>query len=163
MLRSNHSVCGNCAEENLARVTHGGPSQLPLPRGAVQAAAMTNLLRAAAPLAFIAATATAAPADTPSSSTAFDIVADLTTEIGARLDGSPREAAARDWAVTRLTALGFSYVHIEPFSITGFVPESAYPKSPSSQCFGDPSQASIWHDIGVETEHDTHHFKVRKR
>ena len=82
---------------------------------------MTNLLRAAAPLAFIAATATAAPADTPSSSTAFDIVADLTTEIGARLDGSPREAAARDWAVTRLAALGFSNVHIEPFTITGFV------------------------------------------
>ena len=82
---------------------------------------MTNLLRAAAPLALIAATATAAPADTPSSSTAFDIVADLTTEIGARLDGSPREAAARDWAVTRLTTLGFSNVHIEPFTITGFV------------------------------------------
>ena len=81
---------------------------------------MTNLLRAAAPLALIAATATAS-AEAPSESTAYAIVADLTTEIGQRLDGSPREAAARDWAVTRLTALGFSNVRVEPFTITGFV------------------------------------------
>ena len=82
---------------------------------------MTNLLRAAAPLALIAATATAASADTPVGGTAYEIVADLTTEIGQRLDGSPREAAARDWAVARLTKLGFSNVHVEPFTITGFV------------------------------------------
>lgn len=52
---------------------------------------------------------------------AWDIVADLTTEIGPRLDGSPREAAARDWAVARLKSLGFANVRQEPFTIRGFV------------------------------------------
>ncbi|MCB2056560.1 MAG: M28 family peptidase [Novosphingobium sp.] len=52
---------------------------------------------------------------------AWDIVADLTTEIGPRLAGSPREAAARDWAVVRLKALGFQNVRVEPFTIAGWV------------------------------------------
>ena len=81
---------------------------------------MTNLIRAAALSALLASTAAIA-APPQGSGTAWDIVADLTTEIGQRLDGSPREAAARDWAVQRLTALGFKNVHIEPFTITGFV------------------------------------------
>ena len=81
---------------------------------------MTNLLRAAALSALVAATS--APAAPPQGSgIAWDIVADLTTEIGARLDGSPREAAARDWAVARLGRLGFKNVHAEPFTIPGFV------------------------------------------
>lgn len=52
---------------------------------------------------------------------AWDITADLTTEIGARLAGSDREAAARDWAVARLKKLGFANVRIEPFTIPGWV------------------------------------------
>ena len=81
---------------------------------------MTMLLRAAAFSALLASTtATAAPPQ--GSGVAWNIVADLTTEIGARLDGSPREAAARDWAVARLNSLGFKNVHVEPFTITGFV------------------------------------------
>ena len=81
---------------------------------------MTILLRVAALSALvIASSASAAPPQ--GSGTAWDIVADLTTEIGARLDGSPREAAARDWAVARLTKLGFKNVHTEPFTISGFV------------------------------------------
>ena len=81
---------------------------------------MTNLLRAAALSALVIASS--APAAPPQGSgTAWAIVADLTTEIGARLDGSPREAAAREWAVARLTALGFKNVQIEPFTIPGFV------------------------------------------
>ncbi len=51
---------------------------------------------------------------------ALSIVTDLTTEVGQRLAGSPREAVARDWAVARLTALGFAKVHIEPFTIPGW-------------------------------------------
>ncbi len=81
---------------------------------------MTKIFRAAALSALLVSTA--APAAPPQGSgVAWDIVADLTTEIGARLDGSPREAAARDWAEVRLTALGFRNVHIEPFAILGFV------------------------------------------
>ena len=81
---------------------------------------MRNAFRAAALSALLLSTA--ANASPPQGSgVAWDIVADLTTEIGARLDGSPREAAARDWAVVRLTSLGFKNVHIEPFTILGFV------------------------------------------
>jgi carboxypeptidase Q len=52
---------------------------------------------------------------------AWEIVADLTTEIGPRLAGSKREAAARDWAVVRLKTLGFENVRIEPFTLPGWV------------------------------------------
>ncbi|MFL6735991.1 MAG: M28 family peptidase [Sphingomonas sp.] len=48
---------------------------------------------------------------------AWDIVEGLTTEIGPRLDGTPAEARARDWAVAKLRSLGFSNVRVEPFSI----------------------------------------------
>jgi hypothetical protein len=44
-------------------------------------------------------------------------VEDLTTEIGARLAGSPDEARARDWAVEELQALGFDSVRVEDFTI----------------------------------------------
>lgn len=52
---------------------------------------------------------------------AWNITADLTTEIGARLAGTDREAAARDWAVARLNKLGFANVRIEPFTIPGWI------------------------------------------
>ncbi|MEQ7872704.1 M28 family peptidase [Sphingomonas sp. ASV193] len=48
---------------------------------------------------------------------AWDIVEGLTTEVGARLAGSAAEARARDWAVAKLRALGFSNVHVEPFPL----------------------------------------------
>ena len=52
---------------------------------------------------------------------AWDITEGLTTEIGPRLAGSAQEAAARDWAVARLKALGFANVRSEPFMIQGWV------------------------------------------
>lgn len=69
--------------------------------------------------AMLASPVSATP--TQASGTAWDIVADLTTEVGPRLDGSAREAAARAWAVARLKALGFANVRAEPFTIRGFV------------------------------------------
>lgn len=56
-----------------------------------------------------------------SSSVAWDITADLTTEVGARLAGTDREAAAREWAVARLKALGLANVRVEQFSISGWI------------------------------------------
>lgn len=53
--------------------------------------------------------------------TAYGIVEDLTTEIGPRLAGTEREAAARAWAVDRLKALGFANVRIEPFDMQTWV------------------------------------------
>src|SRR6476620_630911 len=51
---------------------------------------------------------------------AWDITEGLTTEVGPRLDGTPAEARARDWAVAKLKSLGFSNVHVEPFTITNW-------------------------------------------
>ncbi|WP_114227990.1 MULTISPECIES: M28 family peptidase [Sphingomonas] len=48
---------------------------------------------------------------------AWDITEGLTTEIGPRLDGTPAEARARDWAVAKLTAMGFKNVRIETFPL----------------------------------------------
>jgi hypothetical protein len=88
--------------------------------------------------AVLAALAAPAPAQTPASpgsaealgamtarlrdrglsgSGAYDILESLTTETGPRLAGSPAFARAKDWALAKLTALGFSNVHAEPFTI----------------------------------------------
>ncbi len=48
---------------------------------------------------------------------AWNIVEGLTTEVGQRLAATEAEARARDWAVKRLTAMGFSNVHVEPFTM----------------------------------------------
>ena len=60
---------------------------------------------------------------------AWEILESLTTTVGARPVGSPAMAHAREWAVAKLTALGFTNVHVEPFTkenawVRG--PESAY-------------------------------------
>ncbi|MES2326843.1 MAG: M28 family peptidase [Pseudomonadota bacterium] len=48
---------------------------------------------------------------------AWDIAEGLTTEVGQRLAATEAEARARDWAVRRLTAMGFANVHVEPFTM----------------------------------------------
>ena len=48
---------------------------------------------------------------------AWRITEDLTTEVGQRLAGTAAEARARDWAVRRLTALGFANPRVEEFRI----------------------------------------------
>ncbi|HEY4219741.1 MAG TPA: M28 family peptidase [Myxococcota bacterium] len=47
---------------------------------------------------------------------AWDVLSSLTTEVGARPTGSPAMARAKDWALAKLKALGFSNVHAEPFT-----------------------------------------------
>ena len=96
---------------------------------------MTNLVARAALAAALALSSSLAHAEAPDPASAMAILADLTTEVGQRLAGSPREAAARDWAVARLTALGFQRVRAEPFTIKGFVrgPESARLTAPYPQ------------------------------
>ncbi len=51
---------------------------------------------------------------------ALNITEGLTTEIGARMAGTDREAAARAWGVARLKALGFADVRVEPFTMPGW-------------------------------------------
>jgi len=86
-----------------------------------------TLTRTAALAATLITSAAHAGPPTEGSGVAWDITAGLTTEIGQRLAGTDREAAARDWAVLRLKALGFDNVRIEPFTFDGWVrgPESA--------------------------------------
>ncbi len=52
---------------------------------------------------------------------AYDIVEGLTTEVGQRMAGTEAEARARDWAVKKLTALGFSNVRAEPYRMPVWV------------------------------------------
>ena len=48
---------------------------------------------------------------------AWDITEGLTTEVGQRLAATEAEARARDWAVRKLTAMGFANVRVEPFEM----------------------------------------------
>ncbi|MBB3763743.1 M28 family peptidase [Sphingomicrobium lutaoense] len=66
---------------------------------------------------------------------AYGIVADLTTEIGPRLAGTEAEARARQWAVQRLGAMGFSNVRVEEFDMPTWVrgKESAHIVAPFPQ------------------------------
>jgi len=48
---------------------------------------------------------------------AWDITEGLTTEVGQRLAGTEAEGRARDWAVRKLTAMGFANVRVEPFDM----------------------------------------------
>jgi Zn-dependent M28 family amino/carboxypeptidase len=49
-------------------------------------------------------------------STAYDVLESLTTEIGPRPAGSPAQMRARDWALAKRKALGFTNIHAEPFA-----------------------------------------------
>ncbi|MCZ8323916.1 MAG: M28 family peptidase [Sphingomonadaceae bacterium] len=80
-----------------------------------------TMTRAALALSLCLATAAHAGPPTEGSGVAWDITEGLTTEIGQRLAGTEREAAARDWAVARLKALGFQNIRIEPFTFDGWV------------------------------------------
>ncbi|HET7606771.1 MAG TPA: M20/M25/M40 family metallo-hydrolase [Sphingomicrobium sp.] len=66
---------------------------------------------------------------------AWDITEGLTTEVGQRLAGTEAEARARNWAVARLKALGFSNVRVEPFDMPTWTrgPESVEILAPFPQ------------------------------
>lgn len=50
----------------------------------------------------------------------YQVVTSLTTEVGARLAGTEKEAEARRWAMSKLTSLGFSNVREETFTFAGW-------------------------------------------
>jgi carboxypeptidase Q len=51
---------------------------------------------------------------------AYRLVSSLTTEVGARLAGTEKEAEARAWAVREMQALGFKNVRVEDFTFDGW-------------------------------------------
>lgn len=70
----------------------------------------------------------AAPADTTAireaalqDNIAWDFIEGLTTEVGPRPAGTPQEARAREWAMAKLKALGFSNVRSEPYKMPVWV------------------------------------------
>jgi len=67
--------------------------------------------------------------------TAYDYIESLSVDVGERLAGTEAAARARDWAVARLTALGFANVHVEPFPISAWIrgPEDAEVTAPHPQ------------------------------
>lgn len=71
---------------------------------------------------FLSACVTSAPpvAEPPRDGLAYEIVSSLTTEVGARLAGTEKEAEARAWAVARMKALGFQNVREEAFTFPGW-------------------------------------------
>ena len=50
----------------------------------------------------------------------YQVVTSLTTEVGARLAGTPKEAEARVWAMNKLRSLGFQNVREETFTFAGW-------------------------------------------
>ena len=52
---------------------------------------------------------------------AWDITEGLTTEVGPRLGGTEAEARARDWAVRKLTSMGFANIRVESFDMPVWV------------------------------------------
>lgn len=52
-----------------------------------------------------------------SSSLGYDIVESLTVEVGPRLAGSPKDIIAVNWAMDKLTHLGFDRVYKEPVQV----------------------------------------------
>ncbi|HUO11220.1 MAG TPA: M20/M25/M40 family metallo-hydrolase [Caulobacteraceae bacterium] len=67
--------------------------------------------------------------------TAYDYIESLSVDVGPRLAGSEATPRATAWAVAKLTALGFSNVHTEPFQITAWLrgPEEAEVVAPHPQ------------------------------
>lgn len=85
-------------------------------RIALFAAAAASLLAvSAAHAADLSATAAALRDKALTDTTAWDVTESLTTEVGARPQGSQGMDRARDWGVAKLKALGFENVHVETF------------------------------------------------
>lgn len=66
---------------------------------------------------------------------AWDIAEGMTTEVGPRLAGTEDEARARDWAVRKLSAMGFANARVEAFDMPTWVrgEEKAWIASPFPQ------------------------------
>ena len=70
------------------------------------------------------ATATSLREQALKDTSAYDFVADLTTQIGPRLAGSDNDQRARDWTTARFKALGFDKVWSEPVTFPKWVRRS---------------------------------------
>ncbi len=101
----------------------GGSSLPPIPPAAVpnppgpSAPALTSTTQAPPQVQEPGGTAGALQHAVLGTRGAADIVASLTTEVGARLAGSPGDRLAVAWAVAKMRALGLTNVHTEPVRV----------------------------------------------
>jgi len=104
-------------------------------RIALLAAAAAVFVSSAAHAADLQATAIALRDKALADSTAWDVTESLSTEVGARPQGSPGMDRARDWGVAKLKTLGFENVHVETFETESWLrgPESAEVVAPYPQ------------------------------
>ncbi|MEO8670930.1 MAG: M28 family peptidase [Tahibacter sp.] len=58
--------------------------------------------------------------------TAYQVLESLTTEVGARLAGSPNDEKARNWAIAKFKALGYDKVWTEPVKYPRWVRRSEH-------------------------------------
>ena len=80
---------------------------------------------------FVAATAAAKPSEKEivaklrdkamSNTLAYEILETLTTEVGARMAGTPQDAMAVEWGVNKFKELGFDKVWIEPVTFKTWI------------------------------------------
>ncbi len=99
------------------------PNFAPRARSAALAPLLLSVAAIAAPVhAQTAPDALAAARDAAlADATAYDFVADLTSQVGPRQAATEAEARARAWAVARLNAMGFANVRVEPFQMPTWV------------------------------------------
>lgn len=98
-----------------------GPSHPRGMRKLLLAAATASLLATSVQAADLAATAAQLRDKALADTTAWDIAESLTTEVGARPQGSPAMDRARDWSVAKLKALGFENVHVETYETVSWL------------------------------------------
>jgi Zn-dependent M28 family amino/carboxypeptidase len=77
-------------------------------------------LLGAAALVSACATVAEPPAPAARDGLAYRLVSSLTTDVGARLAGTEKEAEARAWAIKEMQALGFKNVREENFTFEGW-------------------------------------------
>jgi hypothetical protein len=101
-------------------------------RNLILAAAAALLAAAPVQANELAATAAALRDRALSDTTAWTVTESLTSEVGARPQGSPAMDRARDWGVAKLRELGFENVRVETYEAPSWLrgPESAEVTSP---------------------------------
>ncbi len=96
-------------------VSHVGMKKMILTALALSVASITVQTRALEP------EPPTPPQEATADNIAFEIVEQLTRDVGARQGGTAAEQRARDWAIKKLTAMGFSNVREESFMMPTWV------------------------------------------
>jgi carboxypeptidase Q len=102
--------------------TKSGVKPFPMKNILYSAASIAALITAAQPAIAIPPPPRPSPAEMAKDDTiAYEIVEQLTREVGARQGGTAAEQKARDWAIKKLSAMGFANVREDSFMMPTWV------------------------------------------